>query len=145
MVGRFKGREIVDKPSCPFCGAFIERPVELALRMPTEMPLGRCACGAVYACDVTGHSLGTAMIEALVFACGGDWDLAWGLLPEEDYLEKQMGQYDYETHLIIHGGIYGGRRIAGKLFFIRLHQDVREVTDQDTRRLIEKSISDSDG
>jgi hypothetical protein len=64
--------------------------------MPHEMPVGSCSCGAVYACDETGHNLGSAMIEALVFGCNMDWDLAWGLLPEEDYLEKLVENYDLE-------------------------------------------------
>jgi hypothetical protein len=141
MERRFLGRDIISKPSCPFCGMVIEKPKELTTRMPNEMPVGACSCGAVYACDVTSHNLGTAMIEALVLGCNGDWDLAWGLLPEEDYLEKQVEDYDFETHLIIHGGVYKGRRIAGTLYFIRLHHDIREVTEEGTRRLIEKAAS----
>jgi hypothetical protein len=140
MEGRFFGREIIDKPSCPFCGMLIEKPRELAVRMPIEMPVGQCSCGAVYACDVTGHNLGIAMIEALVVACNGDWDLAFDLLPEEDYLEKQVAHYDLETHLIIHHGVYEGRRINGVLSFIRPHQDILEVTEEGTRRLLEKAI-----
>ena len=85
MVGRFQGREIIDKPACPFCGGLIERPRETSAN---EMPLGSCSCGAVFACDVTGHNLGTALSEALVSACQGDWDSAWNLLPEQDYLEE---------------------------------------------------------
>ena len=88
VEGRFLGRDVIERPSCPFCGTLIEKPKELAVRMPHEMPVGACSCGAVYAFDVTGHNLGTAMIEALVFGCNGDWDLAWDLLPEEDYLQK---------------------------------------------------------
>ena len=60
---------------------------------------------------------------------------------EEDYLEKLVKNYDLETHLIVHGGVYGGRRIAGTLYFIRLHKDVREVTDEGTRRQLEKATS----
>ncbi len=82
--------------------------------------MGVCSCGAVYACDVTGHNLGSAMIEALVHACTGDWDCAWDLTPDEDYLDKQLKNYDFETHHIIHAGVYEGRRIAGVLYFIRL-------------------------
>ena len=107
--------------------------------MPNEMPVGRCSCGAVYACDVTGHSLGTAMLEALVFACNGDWDLAWGLLPEEDYLEGQIENYDLETHLIVHGGVYEGRRIAGSLYFIKLQKDIREVTEEGTKHQLKRA------
>jgi hypothetical protein len=139
MVSRFSKRSIIEKPICPFCGALIDRPKDLATRMPSEMPVGRCTCGAVYACDITGHNLGSALIEALVFACKGDWDLAWGLLPEEDYLEKEVSNYDLETHLIVHSGAYEGRQINGVLYFIRVHEDVREVTDEGTKRLLERA------
>jgi hypothetical protein len=139
MEGRFKGRDIFDKPYCPFCGGMIERPRELLIRRPTEMPVGRCACGAVYACDVTGHNLGTAMIEALVVSCDGDWDRAFDLLPEDDYVTDQVDHYDIETHLVVHGGAYEGRQINGSLYFIRLHEDIREVTDEGARRLIDKA------
>ena len=122
------GKDILEKPTCPFCSNPIDRPKELVARMPNEMPVGSCSCGAVYAFDVTGHNLGAAMVDALVFGCNGDWDLAWGLLPEEDYLEKEVKNYDIESHLIIHGTVYQGRRITGTLYFIRLHEDVLEVT-----------------
>ena len=145
MVGRFFGRDIISKPKCPFCGLVIQKPKELAIRMPNEMPVGACSCGAVYACDVTGHNLGTAMIEALVFGCNGDWDLAWGLLPEDDYLEKLVENYDLETHLIVHGGVYKGRRIGGILYFIRLHQDIREVTEEGAKRQLDKASDVSSG
>ena len=92
------------------------------------MPMGACSCGAAYACDETGHNLGSAMIEALVFACDMDWDLAWGLLPEEDYLAEIVESYDLQSHLIIPSGAYEGRRIAGALYFIRMHKDIQEVT-----------------
>jgi len=139
MVSRFSERTIIDKPICPFCGTLVDQPKELATRMPSEMPVGRCSCGAVYACDITGHNLGSAFIEALVFACQGDWDLAWGLLPEDDYLEKQVSDYDLETHLIVHSGAYEGRQINGVLYFIRMHQDVREVTDEGAKRLLDRA------
>jgi len=119
MVGRFFGKDIMVKPACPFCGMLIKRPDQVFF---SEMPLGSCTCGAVYACDVTGHNLGSAMIEALVHACTGDWDCAWDLTPDEDYLDNQLKNYDFETHHIIHGGVYEGRRIAGVLYFIRLNK-----------------------
>lgn len=139
MVGRFSGRDIVVQPACPFCGADIKRPKELETRRPGEMPVGTCSCGAVYACDVTGHNLGTAMIEALVFSCDGDWDLAWNLLPEEDYLEAQVTNYDYESHLIIQGSAYGGRSIRGTLYFIKPHEDIREVTEEGVLKQIKRA------
>ena len=123
MVGRFFGRDIMVKPKCPFCGMPVQRPEPVPSR---EMPLGTCSCSAVYACDVTGHSLGSAMIEALVHACAGDWDCAWDLTPDEDYLDQQLKNYDFETHCIIPGGVYEGRRIAGVLYFIRLNKPAAE-------------------
>lgn len=139
MASKFLGREFVQKPTCPFCGLRLERPKELQTRMPTEMPVGLCSCGAVFACDLTGHNLGTAMIEALVFGCNGDWDLAWGLLPEEDYQEDKVEKYDLQTHRIIPGGVHQGRRIAGTLYFVKLHQDVREVTEEGARKRFERA------
>ena len=121
MVGRFFGKDILAKPACPFCGMVVQRPEQVPSR---EMPVGVCSCGAVYACDVTGHNLGSAMIEALVHACTGDWDCAWDLTPDEDYLDKQLKNYDFETHNIIHAGVYEGRRIAGVLYFIRLNKPI---------------------
>ena len=138
MEGRFKGRDVIDKPLCPFCGILIPKPEELDNGMPQEMPLGACTCGAVYTCDVTGHNLGTAMIEALVFACNGDWDLAWDLLPDDDYLVGELEEYDYESHLIVHSGAYEGRNVTGVLYFVKLHDDVLEVTEEGFRDKLEK-------
>ena len=123
MVGRFFGKDIMAKPTCPFCGMGVNRPDQVSF---SGMPLGSCTCGAVYACDVTGHNLGSAMIEALVQACAGDWDCAWDLTPDEDYLDKQLKNYDLETHHVIHAGVYEGRRIAGVLYFIRLNKPVAQ-------------------
>ncbi|HIC90926.1 MAG TPA: PBS lyase [Syntrophaceae bacterium] len=123
-------RKSAEPPRCPFCGQLINRPRELKTRKPTEFPMGSCSCGAVYAYDVTGHNVGAAMVEALVFACDGDWDLAWNLLPEEDYLDARIENYDEITHQVIPGRSLEGRNVWGVLFFIRLHEDIREVTDK---------------
>jgi hypothetical protein len=140
---KFLGREIIKRPLCPFCGMHLERPQELDPRMPGEMPIGSCSCGAVYACDETGHKLGAAMIEALVFACNMDWDLAMGLLPEDDYLEEIVDHYDYVTNRIIYTQFFEGRRISGALYFIRLHDDVQEVTAEGVKRRIKEPASTS--
>ncbi|OAT80836.1 DVU0298 family protein [Desulfotomaculum copahuensis] len=132
-------RELTQKPACPFCGLLLERPREMAARRPGDMPVGSCACGAVYAYDATGHNLGAAFEEALVFACNMDWDLAWGLLPEEDYRESLIEKYDLETNQIIPGGFYEGRRIAGALYLIRLHDDIREVTARGVKEKLKKA------
>ena len=140
MVSRFSGRDVIARPACPFCGISIDKPIELETQMATEMPVGRCSCGAAYACDVTGHNLGTALIDALVFACDGQWDLAWDLLPEEDYMEEQVNNYDLETHLVIPGGVYKGRRIGGTLYFVRLYRNIREVSEEGANRRNEQNI-----
>ncbi len=142
---KFFGREPIKKPQCPFCGLLIEGPKELSTRRPGEMPVGSCSCGAVYACDETGHNLGSAMIEALVFGCNMDWDLAWGLEAEEDYLQEIVENYDLKNHLIIPGGAYEGRRIAGALYFIRLHKDVQEVTSEGVQQRLNQAIPVSSG
>ena len=117
MESKFFGKDILNRPKCPFCGLDIEKPMDLS---SSTMPMGKCGCGAVYAFDVTGHNLGSAMLEALVYACGGNWDQAWGLAAEEDYVDEQVYNYDDQTHRIVHSGSYEGRRIAGTLYFIRL-------------------------
>ncbi len=134
------GKKIFRRPVCPFCGMPIKKPGEPATRMPIEMPIGCCSCGAVYACDETGHNLGAAMLEALMYACGLDADLASGLLPEDDYLQEIVERYDYLSHLIVPGGAMEGRRIRGALFFIRLHEDVQEVTRSEAERIISRSV-----
>lgn len=132
-------REVTARVTCPFCGMPVEKPRELPTRHPREMPLGVCSCGAVYAYDATGHNLGAAFVEALVFACDMDWDLAWSLLPEEDYLTRLVEKYDGETHRIIPGGVFEGRRVAGALYFVRLHHDIQEVTAEGVRKRLQKA------
>jgi len=136
MSSRSTAKKIFRRPICPFCGMPIEKPTEQATRMPVEMPIGYCSCGAVYACDETGHNLGAAMLEALMYACGLDADLASGLLPEDDYLQEIVERYDYLSHLIVPGGAMEGRRIRGALFFVRLYEDVQEVTRPEAERII---------
>ncbi|MGD8388682.1 MAG: hypothetical protein PVG49_16165 [Desulfobacteraceae bacterium] len=127
---KFMGREVFKRPTCPFCGLLVEPPRELTTRRQGEVPVGSCSCGAVYACDESGRNVGAAQIEAIVFGCNMDWDLAWNLLPEEDYRLEIVDFYDYQTHLIIPGGFYQSRRIAGVLVFVRLHDDVLDVTGE---------------
>jgi len=92
-----------------------------------EFPKGECACGAVYACDATGHNVGAAMVEALVSACGDDWDFAWELMPEDDYLTGRIENYDEETHQVIEARNLDGRAVRGVLYFVRLHTEPAEI------------------
>ena len=137
---KFFGKSPIKKPTCPFCESIIEKPKELSIRRPGEMPVGACSCGAVYACDESGRNMGSALIEALVFGCNMDWDLAWGLDPEEDYQWEVIDNYDLNTHLVIPGGFYESRRIAGALFFVRLHKDVQETTSEGVTKRLAKTV-----
>lgn len=134
------GRDFIKRPTCPFCGLLVEPPKELRTCRQGEMPVGTCSCGAVYACDVTGRHSGEALIESLVFSCDMDWDLAWNLLPEEDYLYEIVDHYDLANHMIVPGGFFEGRRVSGVLFFVRLHEDVLEVTAEGVRRKMEDAV-----
>ncbi len=114
-------------PWCPFCGMDVGRPTETAQRKMTEFPVGRCECGAVYVSDATGHNVGSAMVECLVYACNDEWDLAWELLPEEDYLTGRVEDYDDVTHQVCPKRNLDGRAVRGVLYFVRLHKDMAEI------------------
>ena len=127
------------RPWCPFCGMDIGRPTEAAQRKMTEFTVGRCECGAVYTCDGTGHNVGAAMVESLVYACNDDWDLAWELIPEDDYLTGRVEDYDEVTHQVCAKRNLDGRAVRGVLYFVRLHKDVREISDRLAKRKEEEA------
>lgn len=122
-----QGANVNTRPWCPFCGQAIGKPKEPEARKLGEFSVGNCQCGAVYTSDPTGHNVGAAMIEAMVYACNGDWDLAWALLPDEDYLDDRLESYDEITHQIVETRKLDGRSIRGVLFFIRLQRDMAEI------------------
>lgn len=128
-------------PWCPFCGMDVGRPTDAAQRKMTEFPVGRCECGAVYTCDATGHNVGSAMVECLVYACNDEWDLAWELIPEDDYLTGRVEDYDVITHQVCPKRNLDGRAVRGVLYFIRLHKDMVEIAD----RLAEKKEQEIQG
>jgi hypothetical protein len=125
-------------PWCPFCGQRVGRAVEAAQRKLNEFPVGGCMCGAVFACDVTGHNVGAAMVEALVHACNDNWDLAWELMPEDDYLTGRIENYDEEKHEVLDKGNVDGRPVRGVLYFVRLHTEIADIA----KRVADKKIAD---
>ncbi|MDH3393848.1 MAG: PBS lyase, partial [Desulfobulbaceae bacterium] len=125
-----KNADIKVPPWCVFCGQKVGRPQEPVQRKLTEFKVGTCQCGAVYTCDPTGFNIGAAMIEALVYACKDDWDLAWELLPEDDYLTGRQEKYDEDSHQIIETGNLDGRIIRGVLYFVRLHKDIADIKER---------------
>lgn len=112
--------------------------MEAAQRKLNEFPVGGCMCGAVFACDVTGHNVGAAMVEALVHACNDNWDLAWELMPEDDYLTGRIENYDEEKHEVLDKGNVDGRPVRGVLYFVRLHTEIADIA----KRVADKKIAD---
>jgi len=147
-----KKKEANYRPWCPFCGMDVGRPTEAAQRKMTEFPVGRCECGAVYTCDATGHNVGAAMVECLVYACKDDWDLAWELIPEDDYLTGRVEDYDEVTHQVCPKRNLDGRAVRGVLYFVRLHKDMAEIAarfeqrrEQEARQALAESQAAAGG
>ena len=116
------------RPWCPFCGQDVGRPQYPDKRKLGEFSLGSCECGAVYASDPSGFNIGAAMVECLVHACGDNWELAWDLLPEKDYLTGRIEDYDEVTHQVVETRNLDGRIIRGVLYFIRLQESLAVLT-----------------
>ena len=135
-----KGK-IIKRPWCPFCGRKVGRASDAPQRKMQEFPVGHCGCGAVYACDATGHNVGAAMVETLVFACDDNWDLAWELMPEDDYLTGRIEKYDEITHQVVEIGNMDGRPVRGVLYFVRLHTEISKLS----RRVSEKKQESAAG
>ena len=120
-------KTVKNPPWCPFCGQKVGRPGNATERKLNEFPVGQCQCGAVYTCDATGHNVGAAMVEALVYACRDNWDFAWELLPEDDYLTGRVENYDELSHEVHEKGNVDGRYVRGVLYFVRLHTEIAEI------------------
>ncbi|ADW16938.1 heat repeat-containing PBS lyase [Desulfobulbus propionicus DSM 2032] len=128
--------EALLKPWCPFCGMDVGRPTVSLQRKMREFPLGACECGAVYVSDPTGHNIGAAMVECLVSACNDQWDLAWELIPEDDYLTGLLENYDEVTHQIVPKRNLDGRAVRGILYFVRLHREMAELVKRYEHKLV---------
>lgn len=120
-------RKIKNPPWCPFCGHKVGRAGNAQQRKLNEFPVGQCQCGAIFTCDATGHNVGAAMVEALVHACKDNWDFAWELLPEDDYLTGRIENYDEQTHEVYEKGNIDGRYVRGVLYFVRLHTEIADI------------------
>ncbi|MGB3211610.1 MAG: DVU0298 family protein [Desulforhopalus sp.] len=122
--------QIVVRPWCPFCGQKVGKPTHAPVRKMTEFPVGRCQCGAVYTCDATGHNVGAAIVETLVYACNDNADFAWELMPEDDYLTGRIENYDEELHQVVATKNVDGRAVRGVLYFVRLHTDMQDIAER---------------
>lgn len=124
-------------PQCPFCGTIISKPSFLPIGF-SDYEAGICECGAVYVVDETGFSRGAVFLEALFIACGGDLELALNLIPEEDYQEIWLENYDPLTHTIPGEPVYEGRKIRGALCFIKLSEDLEELKRKERSKTLIK-------
>ena len=122
-----RNMQIKTPPWCPFCLQVVAKAVMSPERKLGEFPVGHCACGAVYVSDPTGFNIGAALVDCLVYACGDNWDMAWDLLPGEDYLTGRLEKYDEQTHQVVETRNLDGRLIRGVLYFVRLHKELSEV------------------
>lgn len=123
-----KNIDIKVRPWCPFCGQDVGKPREPVQRKMDEFTAGTCQCGAIYTCDPTGFNVGAAMVECLVHACDDNWDLAWELIPDDDYLSGRLDNYDEQTHQVVETQNLDGRKVKGVLYFIRLSKDIAELS-----------------
>ena len=119
-------------PECPFCGKSITAPEKTKTDFG-EIIAGRCACGAVYVCDPTGHNMGEAYMDALALA-KGDWKLD-EMNSDEAYLTNDM-DYDLRTHSRLYSKSTG--QSGGKLIFVKISKDVMEEEIGDNSQ---KSVS----
>lgn len=119
--------QIIVRPWCPFCGQKVGRATHAPVRKMTEFPVGRCQCGAVYTSDATGHNVGAAIVETLVYACNDNADFAWELMPEDDYLTGRIENYDESRHQVVATKNVDGRAVRGVLYFVRLHTDIQDI------------------
>jgi hypothetical protein len=68
-----------------------------AIRTDTgEFIGGKCECGAVYACDPTGHNVGEAYLDALIYASGGDWNKVQS--GDAESYQETVRNYDMGAH-----------------------------------------------
>ncbi len=132
-------------PRCPFCTQEIPRPRQVEPKHLGDFDYGVCECGAVFVHDITGHNLGAAMVEALAFACDDDWDLAWELMPEEDYVDALIEGYDISRHKVFPKGYdQEGNKIKGALSFIRLKDDIRDIKSDGVKKRFALSMEKPD-
>lgn len=125
-----KDSQIKVRPWCPFCGQVVGRPLEPTQRKLNEFTMGECQCGAIYTCDPTGFNVGAAMVEAIVHACDDNWELAWDLLPDENYLTGRVDNYDEQSHQVYETKNVDGRKVSGVLYFVRLNRELVELTSR---------------
>ncbi len=90
-----------ERPRCPFCGQPFGRPGEVDPKSETDFYKWLCSCGAVGVYDVTGNNLGEALLEAIAFACDGDWEKVFAMEAEKDYEVRYLNGYSAREHRVL--------------------------------------------
>jgi hypothetical protein len=104
-------------PQCPFCGAELGRPSEIAVDAIEKGQGGTCRCGAVFLVDATGKNVGLLMAQALGMTAEALSKSVSELVPDEDY-EDAILSYDWRTHRS--SGVSTGYMDGyGRLYIIR--------------------------
>jgi hypothetical protein len=93
-----------ERPRCPFCGQPFGRPPEVDPKGEGDFYKWLCPCGAVGAYDATGHNLGDALMEAIVFAYSDDWETALAMEADKDYEVRYLDLYHRGDHRVLGGG-----------------------------------------
>jgi len=112
--------------TCPFCGEAFKRPEDIRTPLGNIFTGGKCECGAVYIFDRSGHNLGEAYVDGLVFACGNDWERAMSLTPDVDY-ETRSFYYEQSSHQLAES-VRRGIRTNENILFIKLNPKVQVET-----------------
>lgn len=108
-----------ERPRCPFCSELLKAPEPIKTE-GSKFIGGTCECGAVYACDPTGHNVGEAYLDALLYASGGDWNAFSSLNPDADYKEAVLN-YDLRTNRL--WKVKDIRRdYSGKIVFVKINK-----------------------
>ncbi len=93
-----------ERPRCPFCRQPFGRPPEVDPKHEGDFYKWLCPCGAVGAYDATGHNLGDALMEAIVFAYSDDWETALAMEADKDYEVRYLDLYHPGDHRVLGGG-----------------------------------------
>jgi len=112
-------------PFCPFCRQRIEPPEELD-GLWFEFDGGVCACGAHYTLDPTARNGGAVMQQAVVQACGGDWDKGITMSPETDYEEGLIKGYNALNHRV-------GGHAFGTIYFVRMKDTAKQPEGRESQ------------
>jgi hypothetical protein len=107
-------------PSCPFCGAPLQRPAEMKISPTDIVQGGRCSCGALYLSDPTGKNVGLMMSQALVAAADLLKKEIADLVPDEDYQDAVLS-YDWRNHRST-GVSKGYMDGSGRLYIMKVNK-----------------------